>query len=98
MINLNTSFADALNLHARPLTVTAKVTAGSATISQPLGQVYYAPQGRERYLFTPPVEERHHLHTTRWDEMEISLKELDDSLVKVQSDSQCLIRLHFKQN
>ena len=45
LINLNASFVDALNLHARPLTVTAKVTANSNTVSQSLGQVYYAPQG-----------------------------------------------------
>ena len=97
-INLNASFTDALNLHARPLVVTAKVTAGSATITQPLGQVYYAPQGRERYLFTPPVEEFYDVQTTHWDEVEMTLKELDDNLVKFQSDSQCLIRLHFKKD
>ena len=98
MINLNAGFADALNLHARPLAVTAKVTAGSATISQPLGQVYYAPQGRERYLFTPPVEEFYDVQTTHWDKIEMTLKELDDNLVTFQSDSQCLIRLHFKKD
>ena len=97
-INLNTSFADALNLYARPLTVTAKVTANKETVTQSLGQVYYAPQGRERYLFTPPVEEWYDVQTTHWDEIEISLKELDDTAVKFQSDSQCLIRLHFKKD
>ena len=97
MINLNTAFADAINLHARPLTVTAKVTANQETISQSLGQVYYAPQGRERYLFTPPVEEWYDVQTNHWDEVEISLKELDDKLVTFQSDSQCLMRLHFKK-
>ena len=97
-INLNQAFADALNLHARPLTVSAKVTADKDTVPQSLGQVYYAPQGRERYLFTPPVEEFYDVQTTHWDEIEISLKELDDALVNFQSDSQCLIRLHFKKD
>ena len=94
-INLKQSFQDAGNLHARPLTVTAKVTAGSATITQPLGRVYYSPQGRERYLFTPPVEEVHHLETTRWDEVEITLTELDGTEVQFQADSQCVLRLHL---
>ena len=94
-INLEQSFNEALNLHARPLIVTAKVTAGSTTITQPLGRVYYAPQGRERYLFTPPVEEVHHLKTTRWDEVEITLTELDGTEVQFQADSQCVLRLHF---
>ena len=98
LINLNAGFADALNLHARPLTVSAKVTANKDTVPQSLGQVYYAPQGRERYLFTPPVEELYDVQTTHWDEVEISLKELDDNLVTFQSDSQCLIRLHFKKD
>ena len=97
-INVNEAFANALNLHARPLTVTAKVTVDKETIPQSLGQVYYAPQGRERYLFTPPVEEFYDLQTTHWDEIEMSLKELDGSLVNFQSDSQCLIRLHFKKD
>lgn len=98
MINLNTAFEDALNLHARPLSVTAKVTANSNSISQSLGQVYYAPQGRERALFTPPVEEWYEVQTNHWDEVELSLKELDDNLVEFQPDSQCLIRLHFKKH
>ena len=97
-INLNEAFTNALNLHARPLTVSAKVTADSDTVPQSLGQVYYAPQGRERYLFTPPVEEFYDVQTTHWDEIEISLKELDDTAVNFQSDSQCLIRLHFKKD
>ena len=97
-INLNAAFADALNLHPRPLTVTAKVMANTETVTQSLGQVYYAPKGRERYLFTPPVEEFYDVETTHWDEIEISLKELDGSLVNFQSDSQCLIRLHFKKD
>ena len=53
-INLEQSFKDALNLHARPLTVSAKVTSGTGaskvTYDQPMSHVYYAPQGRERYL------------------------------------------------
>lgn len=97
-INLNAAFADALNLHPRPLAVTAKVTANTDTVTQSLGQVYYAPQGRERYLFTPPVEEWYDVQTTHWEEIEISLKELDGNLVNFQSDSQCLIRLHFKKD
>ena len=97
-IHLNKVFADALNLHARPLTVSAKVTADKDTVAQSLGQVYYAPEGRERYLFTPPVEEWYDVQTTHWDEIEISLKELNDTAVNFQSDSQCLIRLHFKKD
>ena len=97
-INLHQSFNDALNLHPRPLTVTAKVTANTDTVTQSLGQVYYAPQGRERYLFTPPVEEWYDVQTAHWEEIEISLKELDGNLVNFQSDSQCLIRLHFKKD
>ena len=97
-INLNEAFADALNLHARPLTVTASVMANKETVTQSLGQVYYAPQGRERYLFTPPVEEFYDVQTAHWDEVELTLKELDDNLVKFQSDSQCLIRLHFNKD
>ena len=95
-INLKQSFKDAINLHARPLSVTANVTVGSATVSQPLGHVYYAPQGRERFLFTPPMEEFHQLQTTQWDEVEIILKELDGNPVTFQSDSQCVLRLHFR--
>ena len=97
-INLNQAFADALNLHARPLTVTASVTANKEAVTQSLGQVYYAPEGRERYLFSPPVEEFHDVQTTHWEEVEISLKELDDNLVNFQPNSQCLIRLHFKKD
>ena len=97
-INLNQAFADALNLHTRPLTVTAKVTANKETVTQSLGQVYYAPEGRERYLFTPPVEEFYEVQTMQWEEVEISLKELDDNLVNFQTNSQCLIRLHFKKD
>ena len=98
-VNLEQSFKEALNLHARPLIVTAKVTTGTGakkvTTTQPLGRVYYAPQGRERYLYTPPLEEVHHLIQTKWDEVEIKLTELDGTQVKFQDDSQCVLRLHF---
>ena len=94
-INLEQSFKEALNLHARPLIVTATVKSGSVTVTQPLGRVYYAPQGRERYLYTPPLEEVHHLIKTKWDEVEIKITELDGSTVKFQDDSQCVLRLHF---
>ena len=94
-INLEQSFKEALNLHARPLIVTATVKSGSVTVTQPLGRVYYAPQGRERYLYTPPVEEVHHLIQTKWDEVEIKLTELDGTAVQFQDDSQCVLRLHF---
>ena len=96
-INLRQSFQEALNLHARTLTATASVTANSETVTQSLGQVYYAPIGRERYLFTPPVEEFYEVQELHWEEVEISLKELDDNLVNFQPNSQCLIRLHFKK-
>ena len=98
LTNLNATFAEALNLLARPLTVTANVTANKETITQSLGQVYYAPEGRQRYLFTPPVEEFYEVQTNHWDEVEMTLKELNDSTVEFQPDSQCLIRLHFKKD
>ena len=98
LTNLNATFVDALNLHARPLTVTANVTANKETVPQSLGQVYYAPEGRERYLFTPPVEEFYEVQTNHWDEVELTLKELNESAVEFQPDSQCLIRLHFKKD
>ena len=97
-INLQKSFKDALNLHARPLAVPANLTVDKDTIPQPLGQVYYAPQGRDRYLFTPPVEEYCQVLSNQWNEVEITMKELDGNLVNFQSDSQCVIRLHFKQD
>ena len=90
-INLNTAFATVNQLHARPLKVSAKVTANSISYAQPLGQVYSS------LLFTPPVEEFHPVYTHESDEVIISLRELDDSLVNFQSDSQCVLRLHFKQ-
>lgn len=102
MINLKQSFAEALNLHARPLTVSAKVTSGTGankvTHDQPMSHLYYAPQARERYIFTPPLEEFHPVHTHEWDEVEISLQELDGSAVKFQPDSQCVLHLHFQQD
>ena len=97
-INVNEAFVNALNLHARALIVSAKVTANSETVLQSLSQVYYAPEGRVRYLFTPPVEEFYEVQTDHWNEVEIELKELDGTLVNFQSDSQCLIRLHFKKD
>ena len=96
-INLKQSFKEALNLHERSLSVTANVTANSETVTQSLGLLYYAPVGRERYMFTPPVEEFYEVQTDHWEEVEISLKEQDGALVNFQPDSQCLIRLHFKK-
>ena len=96
-INLNQSFEDALNLYPRPLEVSAKVTANSVTVTQSLGQVYYAPQGRERYAFSPTRENFYEVQDNHWEEVEITLKELNGNLVEFQSDSQCVIRLHFKK-
>ena len=98
LTNLNTTFAEAFNLLAKPLTVTASVTANSETVTQSLGQVYYAPEGLQRYVFTPPVEEFYEVQTNHWDEVEITLKELDDQKVNFYSQSQCVIRLHFKKD
>ena len=97
-INLNQSFEDALNLHPRPLEVTAKVTANRVTVTQSLGQVYYAPQGRQCYAFTPVQETFQHVQDNHWDEVEITLKELDGSLVQFQSDNQCVLQLHFTKH
>ena len=97
-INLNQSFEDALNLHPRPLEVTAKVTANSVTVTHSLGHVYCAPQGRQCYSFTPHQETFQEVQDNAWDEIEIILKELDGSLVKFQSDSQCVILLHFTKD
>ena len=100
--NLEQSFKEALNLHARPLVVSTKVTSGTGatkvTYDQPMSHLYYAPQGRERYVFTPPVEEFHPVYTPLWTEVEITLQELDGSAVTFQPDSQCLLRLHFQQD
>ena len=96
-INLNQSFKHALNLQPRPLSVTANMTANKETVTQSLGHVHYAPQGRERYAFSPVQENFYELATTYWDEVEITMKELDDNLVNFQADSQCLIRLYFKK-
>lgn len=97
MTNLNTAFAQALNLHSRPLTITANVTANKETVTQALGQVYYAPEGRQRYVFTPVVEEFYEVHSNHWNEVEITLKELHAQKVKFYNESQCVIRLHFKK-
>jgi len=97
MINLNQSFEEANNLHSRFLEVTASVTANKVTVTQPLGQVYYAPQGRQRYAFSPVQETFYEVQTPHWDEVEISLKELTGSIVEFQPDSQCIIQLHFTQ-
>jgi len=96
-INLNQSFEEALNLHPRPLEVSANVTANSVTITQSLGQVYYAPQGRERYAFSPIQETFYEVQDPHWEEVEISLKEMNGNLVEFQPDSQCIIQLHFTQ-
>ena len=96
-INLNQSFEDALNLYPRPLEVSAKVTANSVTVTQSLGQVYYAPEGRQRYAFSPTRENFYEVQDNHWEEVEITLKELNGTLVQFQSDSQCVIRLHFKK-
>ena len=97
-INLNQSFEQALNLYPRPLEVTAKVTVNRVTVTQSLGQVYYAPQGRQRYVFTPVQETFQEVKDNHWDEVEITLKELDGNLVLFQSDSQCVLQLHFTKN
>ena len=97
-INLNQSFEQALNLYPRPLEVTAKVTVNRVTVTQSLGQVYYAPQGRQRYVFTPVQETFQEIKDNHWDEVEITLKELDGNLVLFQSDSQCVLQLHFTKN
>ena len=96
-VNLNQSFREALNLHLRPLEVTAKVKFNKQTTSQRLGQVYYAPQGRQRYTFIPQRSHFEEVQDPHWEEIEITLKELDGSLVKFQSDSQYVVMLHFNQ-
>ena len=98
LTNLKTTFAEALNLLTRPLTVTASVTANSETVTQSLGQVYYAPEGLQRCVFTPPVEEFYEVQTNHWDEVEIILKELDYQKVNFYSQSQCVIRLNKTHN
>ena len=77
--------------------MTANVTANKETITQSLGQVYYAPEGRQRYAFTPVQETFQEVQDNHWEEVETTLKELDGTLVQFQSDSQCVIRLHFKK-
>ena len=95
---LSQRFEQALNLHPRPLEVTAKVTANRLTVTQSLSQVYYAPQGRQRYAFTPVQETFQEVQDNHWDEVEITLKELDGNLVQFQSDSQRVLQLDFTKN
>ena len=97
-INLNQCFKDALNLHPRPLTMTANVTANKETVTQSLGQVYYAPEGRQRYAFTPVQETFQEVRDNHWEEVQITLKELDGTLVQFQWNSQCVIQLYFKKD
>ena len=97
-INLNQCFKDALNLHPHPLTVTANVTANKETVTQSLGQVYYAPEGRQRYAFTPVQETFQEVRDNHWEEVQITLKELDGTLVQFQWNSQCVIQLYFKKD
>ena len=96
-LNLNQSFRAALNLNPRPLEVTVKVTANQQTVTQRLGQVYYAPQGLQRYSFTPPQEQFEDVQEPHWEVIELTLKELDGTLANFQSDSQCVMMLHSKQ-
>ena len=77
--------------------MTANVTANKDTVTQSLGQVYYASEGRQRYAFTPVQETFQEVQDNHWEEVETTLKELDGTLVQFQSDSQCVIRLHFKK-
>ena len=55
------------------------------------------PVGRQRYAFTPVQETFQEVQDNHWEEVETTLKELDGTLVQFQSDSQCVIRLHFKK-
>ena len=77
--------------------MTANATANKETVTHSLGQVYYAPEGRQRYAFTPVQETFQEVQDNHWEEVETTLKELDGTLVQFQSDSQCVIRLHFKK-
>ena len=74
------------------------MTANSVTVTQSLGLVYYAPKGRQRYAFTPVQETIHEVQDNHWDEVEITLKELNGNLVQFQSDTQCVLQLHFTKN
>ena len=74
------------------------MTANSVTVTHSLGHVYYAPQGRHRYSFTPHQEAFQEVQDNAWDETEITPKVLDGSLVKFQYDSQCVILLHFTKD
>ena len=55
--------------------------------------MYYAPQGRQRYAFTPVQETFQDVQDNHWDG-----KELDGNLVQFQSDSQCVRQLHFTKH
>ena len=74
------------------------MTANSVTVAQSLALVYYAPKGRQRYAFTPDQETIHDAQDNYWDEVGITLKELNGNLVQFQSDSQCVLQLHFTKN
>ena len=63
---------------------------------QSLGQVYYVPQARESWAFSPTRENFYEVQDNHWEEVEITLKELNGNLVEFQSDSQCVIQLHFR--
>ena len=93
-VNLNQSFRDALNLHPRPLVVTAKLTVNKQTVTQRLGQVHIAPDGLQRYCFTPPEEQFPSNSPTG----KSALEELDGTLANFHFDIQCVVMLHFKQS
>ena len=97
-INLNKSFEQANHLTPRALQVKAKMTHKSVTVVQPLGHVYYAPQGRERCWYKPVIETFYEVASVEWNEVEMNLQELDSNPVKFQPDSQCIIVLHFKND
>ena len=96
-INLNKSFEQAIHLSPRALQVQARISYDSTTFVQSLGHVHYAPQGRERCWYKPGIETFFEVPFSQWGEVEFTLKELDNTLVQFQSDSQCLIVLHFKK-
>lgn len=60
--------------------MTAKVTVNNQTVTQRLGQVYYAPQGLQRYTFTSHQAQFEHVKDPHWEEIEVTLKELDGTL------------------
>ena len=59
---------------------------------------YYAPEGRQRYAFTSVQDTFQEVRDNHWEEVQITLKELDGTLVQFQSNSQCVIQLHFKKD